>query len=250
MARVVLVAAIGALIIAPAQAGESFVDFEEPDYTLGSLDGQSGGGVSWQEWEAGSDAFVAVPGYNSDQSGRWDVKDLGLDSDGDDMAGFFDNGQASAFSVSGMAFVHMEPNRPNGTSREAHFWVLNDPDVFNGSAIAWLGNGNVGYWDHNYQIQDTGVPIIYDQWVSFELLLDYGADSVTFFYNGAEVGSDTLTGIGVGYADTLDIWLDTIPLAENPNPGDWLHLDDIYITPEPSTLSVLVLGAVALLRRR
>lgn len=249
MARVVLVAAIGALIIAPAQAQQSFVDFEQPDYALGSLDGQSGGGVSWAKWEDGSDAFVAVPGYNSDQSGRWDVKDLGLDSDGDDMLGYFDNGQASAFSVSAMAFVHMEPNRPDGTSRSASFFV-SDVDFY-GTAITWLDNGNVAYWGGGgFYINDTGVPIIYDQWVSFQLDVDYGNDQVTVFYNGAQVAQDTLTGIGSGYADQLDIWLDTIPLADNPSPSDYVTFDDIYITPEPSTLSVLLLGAVALLRRR
>jgi hypothetical protein len=249
MSRVMLVAAAGLLIVVPAQAQYSFVDFEQPSYVLGSLDGQSGGGVSWQKWEDGSDAFVAVPGYNSDQSGRWDVKDLGLDSDGDDTLGFFDNDQASVFSVSGMAFAHLEPNRPGGTSRSGHFFV-SDVDFY-GSAITWLDNGNVGYWGGgNFYIWDTGVPIIYDQWVSFQLDVDYGSDQVTVYYNGAQVAQDTLTGVGSGYADQLDIWLDTVALEDNPSPSDYMMFDDIYITPEPTTLSVLLLGGLALLRRR
>lgn len=249
MARLILVTAIGALIIAPAQAQYSLVDFEQPDYAIGTLDGQSGGGVTWQKWEDGSDAFVAVPGYLSSQSGRWDVKDLGLDSDGDDMLGYFDNGQASAFSVSGMAFVHMEPDRPDGTSRSAHVFA-SDADFY-GSAFSWLDNGNVGYWGGgSFYINDTGVPIIYDQWVSFRLDIDYGADQVTVFYNGSQVAQDTLTGVGSGYADQLDIWLDTVALADNPSPSDYIQLDDITITPEPGALTLLALGAVALLRRR
>jgi hypothetical protein len=249
MSRVMLVAAVTLLIVVPAQAQESFVDFEQPTYVLGSLDGQAGGGVSWQQWEPGSDASVAVPGYNSDQSGRWDVKDLGTDSDGDDMLGFFDNGQASVFSASGMAFVHMEPNRPNGTSRTANFFVSDAG--FAGSAIRWGENGNIWYWGGgaNY-VWDTGVPIIYDQWVSFQLDIDYGNNQVTVYYNGAQVAQNTLTGVGSGYADQLDIWLDTVALADNPSPSDYMMFDDICITPEPTTLSVLLLGGLALLRRR
>jgi len=249
MFKVTVATAIAVLLIAPVQAQESFVDFSQPSYALGSLDGQSGGGVSWQMWEDGSDAFVAVPGYDDDQSGRWDVKDLGLDSDGDDMVGSFDNGQASMFSVSAMSFVHMEANRPNGTSRSAHVFV-SDVDFF-GTAFTWLDNGNVGYWGGGgHYINDTGVPIIYDQWISFGLDVDYANNQVTVFYNGAQVAQDTLTGVGSGYATQLDIWLDTVALADNPSPSDYIQLDNIHITPEPASLSLLALGAVALLRRR
>ena len=247
MRTVLLIAAVS-VMVAPA-LGDILVGFEAPNYALGSLHGQSWGGISWQEFEPGSDASVAVPGYNSPQVGRWDVKDLGSDSDGDDMLGFFDNGQAAAFSASGMSFVHLEPNRPNGTSRAGHFFVSDDQ--YYGSAITWQENGNIGYWGGGgFTIHDTGVPIIYDQWVSFELLLDYAADSVTVFYDGAQVAQDTLTGVGSGYADTLDIWLDTVPLADNPNPGDWAAFDDIVITPEPATIGLLLIGGLALLRRR
>ena len=129
----------------------------------------------------------------------------------------------------------------NGTSRAGHFFV-SDADFF-GSAFTWLENGNVGYWGGGgFFINDTGVPIIYDQWVSFELVLDYVADSVTVFYDGNQVATDTLTGTGAGFASQLDVWLDTVPLADNPNPGDWVAFDDIHITPEPTSLGLLLIG--------
>jgi hypothetical protein len=236
------------LMAIPAM-GQANVDFEQPAYVIGSLDGQSGGGVTWQEFEPESDASVVVPGYNSDQAARWDVKDLGTDSDGDDMLGFFANGQASIFSVSAMSFVHLEANRPNGTSRAGHFFV-SDADFY-GSAITWLENGNVGYWGGGgFFINDTGVPAIYDQWVPIELQLNYTANQVTVFYNGVQVAQDTLTGVGSGYATQMDIWLDTVALADNPNPGDWATFDNIVITPEPFSLALLAVGGLALLRRR
>jgi hypothetical protein len=163
------------------------------------------------------------------------------------MLGLFDNGMASSFSVTAMSFVHLEANRPNGASRAGHFFVS---DVnFAGTALAFLGNGNVGYWGPGFVIQDTGTPVIYDQWVPLRIDVDYNANTATLFYNNAQVAQDGLTAAGT-FADQLDIWLDTIDLSANPNPGDWVMYDDVVVTPEPATLSLLALGGLALMRRR
>ena len=80
-------------------------------------------------------------------------------------------------------------------------------------------------------------------------LMDYNTDTFVVFYNGAQVAADTMTAAG-DFAVQLDIWLDTINLSDNPNPGDWAAFDNIVITPEPGTISLLMLGGLALLRRR
>jgi len=41
-----------------------------------------------------------------------------------------------------------------------------------------------------------------------------------------------------------------LALADNPNAGDRMALDDIVITPAPATLSLLVLGTPGWTRRR
>lgn len=241
------------LLLAPAllagsAAAQVYVDFEQPDYTLGSLDGQSGGGMAWQMFEAGSDASVSRTGYNSAQSGRWDVKDLGADSDGDDMLGLFDS--MPVLTVTAMTYLHLEPNRPDGTSRSGHFFV-SDAD-FNGTAISFLDSGNVGYWGGGgFFINDTGVPLIYDQWVSVQLDMDYGTDMLTVYYDGVQIAQDSMTSASGDSAYQVDIWLDTIALSDNPNAGDWMQIDDIRIVvPAPSTLSLLVLTGLVARRRR
>lgn len=245
MQRAIL--ALVPVLVAGTAAADVFVDFEQPDYTLGALDGQSGGGMTWQQFEPDSTASVALPGYNSPQSARWDVADRGDQSDGDDMLGFFDS--MSVLTVTAQTYLHLEANRPNGTSRDGHFFV-SDAD-FNGSAISFLGSGNVGYWGGGgFNIIDTGVPLIYDQWVPIRLDLDYNTDMVTVYYNGVQVAMDSMTSSAGDAADQVDIWLDTIALADNPNPGDWMQIDDISIIPAPAGLSLLALAAVGMRRRR
>lgn len=238
---------ISPLLLAGTAMADVFVDFEQPDYTLGSMHGQSGGGMTWEMFEPNSDASVAVPGFNSPQVGRWDVADRGTDSDGDDMLGHFDG--FSVLTVTAQTYLHLEPNRPNGTSRAGHFFV-SDAD-FNGSAITFLANGNVGYWGGGgFNIIDTGVPLLYDQWVPIRLDLDYNSDMVTVYYNGVQVAQDAMTSSSGDAADQVDIWLDTIALGDNPNPGDWMHIDDISIVPAPAGISLLALAGLGLRRRR
>ncbi len=239
--------AVAPLLFAGTAMADVLVDFEQPDYTIGTLHGQSGGGMAWERFEPDSDAFVAVPGFDSAQAGRWDVADRGTVSDGDDMLGHFDS--MSVLSMRAMSYLHLEPNRPNGTSRSGHFFI-SDAD-FNGSAISFLGSGNVGYWGGGgFNIIDTGVPLIYDQWVEIGLDLDYSTDTVTVYYNGVQVAQDTMTSTLGDGADQVDIWLDTIDLVANPNPGDWMHLDDISIIPAPASLSLLALAGLGIRRRR
>ena len=238
---------VSPLLVSVASA-DIYVDFESPDYTIGSMDGQSGGGIAWSQFEDNSDASVAVPGFDSAQVGRWDVADRGTDSDGDDMLGSFDS--MSRLSVTAMTYLHLEANRPDGTSRSGHFFV-SDPD-FNGSAMSFLDNGNVGYWGGGgFFINDTGVPLIYDAWVEIQIDMDYSTHMATFYYNGVEVASDSMTSDTGTAAGQLDIWLDTVALADNPNPGDWMHIDNIRIVvPAPASLALLGLGLMGVRRRR
>ena len=234
-------------VAAPALAN-IMVTFEEPEYFTGSLDGQAGGGITWQEYEPDSDAWVSAPGFDSSRAGLWEVSPNGGDSDGDDMLGLFDNAQSAIFTVSAMTYVSLEPNRPNGTSRAGHFFV-SDVD-FIGTAMAFLENGNVGYWGGGgFFINDTGVAIQYEQWVPIEIQIDYDADTMEMYYDGVMVAADTLTGDG-SYADQLDIWLDTVAIADNPNPGDYMLIDDIVITPAPGALALMGLGGFVAIRRR
>ena len=225
------------------------VGFEEPDFTVGKWSGQHGGGIVWWEWNADSSGEIVAGGYNSPQAAELGVDELPnpqsgvMQSDGDDMLGFFP--QAENFVLSGMSYAHLNPTPANnGQARRAWFSM-------SGSAIIWGTNGNIVARAAGNET-DTGVPIAYDQWVPFSMHIDHTTHDVILHYNGQEILNTNFGGDST-FSDSFNVWLDTINLDNNPDPNDYLLLDDITIdvVPEPSTIAmVLVLGLIGVCWRR
>ena len=240
---------IALLFMATTQAaGGANVGFEEPDYTVGPWSGQHGGGIVWWEWHADSSGEIVAGGYNSAQAAEMGVDELPqpqsgvMQSDGDDMLGFFQ--QAENFVLSGMSYAHLNPTPANnGTARRAWFSV-------SGSAVIWGTNGNIVARAAGVET-DTGVPIAYDQWVPFSMDIDHATHDVILYYNGQEILNTNFGGSST-FSDNFNVWLDTINLSDNPDTNDYLLLDDITIEiiPEPASLSLLALGGLTALRRR
>ncbi len=244
-----LLMALGAsslLFLIPAALAGAWDDFET--YPLGSLDGQtSPGGVHWSKTSlvGFEDAFAAVPGYNSAQSGRWDVQDLSDVSLGDDMrATFAPIGPRVVVSAWTYAFLGVDSLYPG--RRTAEFSVLDGPVFGAAVGLRWLPNGMMGDTFGNV----SAIPYLNAQWVEIELGVDYASGTYWLKYGGALVSGGALPFVSQsGEASALNIYLETVSLDLVPNPNDALHVDGIRAIPEPAGLVLLALG-VTLLRRR
>ncbi|MFN3168747.1 MAG: PEP-CTERM sorting domain-containing protein [Phycisphaeraceae bacterium] len=233
--------------VEPGTPGAS-VGFEAPRYAIGPWSSQQGGGIVWWEWNADATGHVVAGGYNSPQAARLGADERAnpqsgeMESDGGDMLAFFE--PVENIVLTAMSYAHLNPSPDNnGTPRKAWF-------LMSGSGIVWGDNGNILARAGGNQT-DTGVPIVYDQWVSFEIHIDHATQDVVIYYDGQEVLSANAGG-NSAFSDNFNTWLDTIKLSDNPDPDDYFLLDDITIVnvPEPNTLALVGAGVALIGRRR
>ena len=102
------------------------------------------------------------------------------------------------------------------------------------------GSGNTGA-----NITVTQRPIIRDQWVPIEVVMDLDNNTHVAYYNGQEVVSGawaSALGSAVAFS-TVDLFADT---------GSVVYYDNFNLVPEPSGFVALGIGLVSLagLRRR
>jgi len=122
----------------------------------------------------------------------------------------------------------------------------------------WWNEHELWYWHdpNTTKVADIPVPDGEPMWVHVRLNFnDEGSDgsqeSVDVLYKIGDAAEWTL---GLDDAPTPDNWDDvignlSIEAQRNNNEG-LLHFDDVMLIPEPATLSLIGLGALALLRRR
>ncbi|MBK9127323.1 MAG: hypothetical protein IPM13_05940 [Phycisphaerales bacterium] len=239
-----VVIAVAALAAAPTLAATISDDFES--YALGSLDGQAGpGGISWSKTSLGgsADAYAALPGYNSPKSGRWDVKDIGTVSEGDDMLGAFAAiGPQVTLTAWTYSFLSVDPLFTG--KRNAEFSLLDGILSGVGIGLVWRADGKLG--DTNGNV--SAINFVNQQWKQIQIDIDYAAGTYATYYDGNLVSAGALAGVG-NAAAVLNIFLETKNLSDVPNPNDSFLVDDIMITPEPASLALLALAGL-LIRRR
>jgi hypothetical protein len=240
-----IAAALSLCIAIPAVAA-TIHDEDFESIPIGSLDGQTGsGGISWAKTALGgsADAFAALPGHTGEQSGRWDVKDTGSISEGDDMVGAFAAvGPQIVVTAWTYSFLSVDPLYSG--KRAGTFQVFDD--MFNavGVGLVWRADGLLGSTLGDV----SNISFVNQVWKQIRIELDYATEAWALYYDSQLVASgNSLPGSAAG-ASVLNIVLETKNLSDNPNPNDSFLVDDIEITPEPA--SAAVLGLLALLRRR
>lgn len=98
-------------------------------------------------------------------------------------------------------------------------------------------------------ISDNGggatLQMVRDQWVQLKFVIDLANNSVSEFYNGSLLSTHGWYDANDGNARAA---LQAIDLFGNG--ASSVYYDDLSIVPEPATLSLLGLGALALIRKR
>lgn len=242
--RGILTIAIFSLACAPAFATTITDDFES--YPLGSLNGLTGpGGISWSKTALGgsADAYAALPGYDGLKAGRWDVKDTGLISEGDDMLGSFAQvGPTVTITAWTYSFLSVDPLFTG--KRSGVFAAYDSLASGTGVGLVWRADGFLGDTLGNV----SSVPYVNSAWKQIRLNLDYVTNAYSLYYDNQFISAGVFGGSAAG-AGELNINLESKLLTANPNPDDALTIDAINITPEPASLLLLVLAGLGARRR-
>jgi len=93
----------------------------------------------------------------------------------------------------------------------------------------------------------TPVALVKGQWVPFSVDVDFAADTKVVRYNGQQVLASRWRDVAGG-AGGATLTLGAVDLYANNTSA--VYYDNLRLVPEPATLAVLGLGALALMRRR
>jgi len=234
--RSTLMIGCAAMLCGAASATTITEDFES--YSLGPLDQHAvPGGLTWRTVDAGGSgsAHTAQPGYLSAQSGRWEVEDVGIVSQGDDMYATF-AAVGPRIVVEAMTYASLGIDPQYTGRRAARFEVLNDAvDAF-GIGLEWNPSGLVGDTHGNL----SNVQFVNGGWVPIRIELNYALNTYSLSYGASFVTSGALLARDGVSAQLLNISLATMALDESPNPNDAFLVDNIVITPEPASLAALL----------
>ncbi|KKM78494.1 hypothetical protein LCGC14_1359420 [marine sediment metagenome] len=102
-----------------------------------------------------------------------------------------------------------------------------------------------GTWHYAVAGYHTTVPLVFGVYRRFDLHFDTDESTATLYIDGA------LTDVGTVSMEDTDAGVTTLRSNDDTGPGtaEW-YLDEVSVVPEPTTLLMLALGGLALIRRR
>ena len=229
-----IIALLGTVSLASGQS--MFDNFDT--YTVGSIAGQGG----WQGWTGNA----AVAGTVSTLQASSGAQSLQLVA-GNDTVRPFSGVTSGLWTLSLQQYV---PSASSGVS-----WVItmnSYPSSLNWSAQvqADISQGLVGVFDGAGVQAGSTLSLIKDQWVDIRFDINLGANSVSTFYNNTLLGTHAWQSGGLNQLQALDLYPDEG--AGTAQVGS-IFYDNVQlqptVVPEPATVSLLLLGGLAILFR-
>lgn len=191
-----------------------------------------GGWLGW-DGDAGATAFVTA-----DQSSSA-PHSLAITGPSDLVQEYSTDG-------TGVYFMSTDTYLPSGSSGTQWFIMLNRYSVGGGknwSTQTQFNNTTGLVHEADGGIGDSvDVPIVYDEWVPLVMEINLDANTVSLSYNGTPLYTDQ------DWMQSGDLDIGAVDLFGNG--ASVMYYDNMVLTPEPTSLVLLALGGVMLLRRR
>lgn len=111
-----------------------------------------------------------------------------------------------------------------------------------------LASVQVHYWSSNYYLNndiDTGVPIVFGQYEKFDLYFNCETDLATLYIN-----NQITNAVDIPFKSNSDYLMSICSRTDTNVDGSarW-YLDNVTVTPEPTTILLLGIGGLMLRRR-
>ena len=218
----------------PAKAADWSDNFDS--YTTGSISGKGG----WEGW-AGT---PAVAGTVSTANSFSAPNSLRLVAGNDTVRPF-------TGVTSGLWTFSLKQYLPSTSSGSTWTILLNQyPNNLNWSVqvLSDLSAGFIGVFDSNGDQQGATLNLIKDQWVDMRFEINLNANSVTSYYNNTLIGTMPWQSDGINQLQALDLYPDESAGTAQVGP---IYYDNLSLTavPEPSSLSLLLIGGLAVFVR-
>lgn len=174
----------------------------------------------------------------------------------------YDTPFVGSFSVSADLYLPTSWGSSDNGLRSVGLWATADDAASAPAFYPILGFTNTGgtglfrYWNGAGYVNTAAAPI-YDQWNSFRFIFDDATKQVSYFVNGALLGSVATPNVaGAGDVILNSFNFNEVPGWDQQLAGDysvyWSNAESPEVVPEPATMTLLATGlaGMAAARRR